>query len=247
MRTRFYISLLVLGVCSLACSSSSTKKATQTNPQTTGTDTNTSAGTDAGESDAGNNDNCPAWPAAKLLPVIGPFFYGTDSGPCRVRIVQGANLYFKYNGDQVATMTAVASNDQTTYSYDGDGVIVKATHAQGSATSVTTYAYTAESLTQTTEATSGTSTITYMLDAQGYPTVATVNPPQEGQPVRFVHEYENCRLVRRVAYNADGTVNDDFSAVYNYDDSGRIYELSSPSDDEIYGYLDASDNCVMPS
>lgn len=247
MRMRFCISLLVLGVCSLACSSNSNKKAAQTNPQSTGTDTNTSTGTDAGESDAGNNDNCPAWPAAKLLPAIGPFFYGTDSRPCRVRTVGGANLYISYNGDQVASMLAVASNDQTTYSYNGDGVIVKATRAQASGTSVTTYTYTAESLTQTTETASGTSTITYQLDAQGYPTVATIDPPQKGQPVRFVHEYENCRLVRRVAYNVDGTANDDVSAEYKYDDTGRIYEISAPNDDEIYGYLDANDNCVMPS
>jgi YD repeat-containing protein len=164
-----------------------------------------------------------------------------------VRIVQGANLYIQYNGDQVASMTAVASNEQTTYSYDGDGLIIKATHTQGSVSSATTYAYTAESLTQTTESAGVTSTTLYTLDAQGYPTVATVNPPQEGEPVRYVHQYENCRLVGRVAYNGDGTVNDDFSAVYIYDASGRIDECSAPKDDEIYGYLDADDTCVMPS
>lgn len=248
MRMRFCISLLVLGVCSLACSSNSSKKTTQTNPQSTSTDTNTNTGTDAGESDAGNNDNCPAWSAAKLMPLVGPFFYGTDSRPCRVRnAVQNTNIYIAYNGDQVASMTAVSSNDQTTYSYNGDGVIVKATRTQASGTSVTTYEYTSESLTQTTETGGVTSTTLYRLDAQGYPTVATVNPPLEGQPVRFVHEYENCRLVRRVAYNADGSVNNDVSAEYFYDDSGRIYERDAPKDDQIYGYLDADDNCVMPS
>jgi len=61
MRARFCISLLVIGVCSLACSSSS--KATQTNPQSTGTESgriyNLSALSDDesyGYLDA--NDNC---------------------------------------------------------------------------------------------------------------------------------------------------------------------------------------------
>ena len=246
---RFCISLLVLGVCSLACSSSS-KKSTQPNPQNTSTDTNTNTNTstDAGDSDAGNNDNCPAWPAAKLLPLVGPFFYGADPRPCRVRnAVQGTNLYIQYNGDKVASMTAVSSNDQTSYSFNGDGAIVKATRTQASGTSVTTYAYTAESLTQTTVTAGVTSTTLYKLDSQGYPTVATIDPPLADQPARFVHEYENCKLVRRVAYNADGSVNSDISAEYYYDDSGRIYERFAPKDDQFYGYLDADGNCVMPS
>jgi len=247
MRMRFCISLLILGVCSFACSSNSSKKTTQTNPQSTGTDTSTNTGTDAGESDAGNNDNCPAWPAGKLLPLVGPFFYGTDPRPCRVRNVQGTNLYIGYTGDQVTSLTAVSSNDQTAYSYNADGVIIKAIRTQASGTSVSTYAYADDSLTQTTETAGVTSTTLYLLDAQGYPTVATVNPPQAGQPARFVHEYENCRLVRRIAYNADGSVNSDISAIYEYDESGRIYERSAPKDDEIYGYLDADNNCVMPS
>jgi len=59
MRMRFCISLLVLGVCSVACSSSSNKKVAQTNPQSTGTDTDTSTGTDAETYGYLNaNDNC---------------------------------------------------------------------------------------------------------------------------------------------------------------------------------------------
>jgi len=59
MRMRFCTGLLVLGVCSVACSWSSNKKAAQTNSQSAGTDTNTSTGTDAETYGYLNaNDNC---------------------------------------------------------------------------------------------------------------------------------------------------------------------------------------------
>jgi hypothetical protein len=246
---RFCIVLFVMSTIPLACSSNTAKKTVHPTPNgtDTSTDTNTHTGTDAGESDAGSNENCAVWPAQKLMPAIGPFFFGTNPRPCRVKnVLNNTNQYYQYEADRLISSTAVISGDQTTYHYDG-ALIVAATRTQASTTSSITYDYTAERLTQSTETAGAVSKTIYQLDSMGYPTIATVEPPQEGQPVRFVHEYENCRLVRRLAYNADGAINDDLSAEYYYDDnSGRITERYATKDDQVYGYLDDSGTCVMP-
>jgi hypothetical protein len=250
MRTRFCISLFILGLCSLACSSKATKKNTLP-PQTTGTDTSTetdtTTDTDAGDIDAGNTSNCEAWPSERLAPLVGPFFYGNSPRPCRVKnTAQNTSLYFQYRDNgQLDSLVNPAANDQTKYEYNGDGLIGTATRTQPSGTSVTTYLYGADSVTLTTVSGGATSTQTYKLDAKGYPTVVTLDPPQEGQPVRFVHEYDSCRIVRRAAYNSDGSVNDQLTADCDYEEStGHMKGRHSPLDDQNYYYLDDDGNCV---
>ncbi len=249
MRVRLCVSLFLLAACA-ACSSNSAKKTVQPPTSTgtdTGTETETNTSTDAGDSDAGTTENCPEWPKEKLMPMIGPFFFGNLPRPCRVKnVLNGTSQYYEYQGDHVATLTAVAANDQTTFQYEGD-LIVGAARTQPSGSSTQTYDYTAERLTQTAESDGTTSKTVYRLDARGYPTVATVEPPQEGQPARFVHVYKDCRLVQRIAYDADGSVNNDISAEYYYDDdTGRITERYAPKDDQLFGYLNDSGDCVMP-
>jgi len=244
---RFCINLFVLVVCTVACSSNSTKKTGQ--PASTGTDTSTNTatntGTDAGQSDAGT-ENCAPWPREKLMPAIGPFFFGANPRPCRVKYVSSdTNLYYEYSDGHLIAATAVASNDKTTYQLEGD-LIVGATRTQPSGTSTIAFEYTDDLLIQTTTAGGTQSSITYQLGPNGYPTLATLQPPQQGQPVRFVHEYDTCRLVRRVAYNADGSVSNDNTAEYHYDALGRIEQRYTPKDDQLYGYLDESDSCIMP-
>jgi hypothetical protein len=250
MRVRFSVSLLVLGLCSIACSSNSTKKTTQPPPQNiatdTSTDTNTETDVDAGDIDAGNTSACNEWPPGKLMPFVGPFFYGESPRPCRVKNnAQNTSLFLNYSASgQLDTLLNSATGDkgQTKYAYDQTSGLLATATQDGS---VTTYEYAKDKLTLTTVSGSTTSTQVYRLDAKGYPTVVTITPPPEGQPVRFLHEYDNCRMIKRTAFNADGSENEELTAEYEYEEStGHMKRRYAPLDDQNYYYLDDSGNCV---
>ena len=237
MRLRLCFALLLIGVGSFACSSKSDKPKSSTGTSTD-TDTNTNTNTDAGDSDA--SAGCPAWPTEKLAPVIGPFFYGTDPRPCRIEIGKTYLFFAWVPGTQrVDTMKNVAGPETTQYHYDDNGLIKDAVKTNSkNQTTTTTYEYTPKSTTWTTtdDSSGAVTTTVYKLDAQGYPTEVTINPAPAGQPVRYVHQYENCILKFRIAYNADGTENADLEADYSYDDQGRMIERRVTGDDEVFVY-----------
>ena len=247
MRLRLCFALLLIGVGSLACSSKSSKPKANNQPQSTGTDTgtgtDTNTNTDAGDPDAGGTGvsttaDCPAWPAEKLAPIIGPFFYGTDPRPCRIEIGNTYLFFAWVAGTQhLDTMKNVAGPETTQYEYDADGLLVDAVKTHGTQKATTMYKYAADSTTwTTTDYTGAVTTTVYKLGAQGYPTEVTIDPAPSGQPVRYVHEYENCQLMKRVAYDAGGAVNNDQTADYYYDDQGRVIERKATGDDEVFVY-----------
>ena len=177
---------------------------------------------------------CPVWPQEKLAPVVGPFFYGTHPGPCRI-IVNGSGYYYMtYDSNGLLTkMDLVATNTNTLYTYT-NGLLTTETTGQN----VTTYAYTANSLSITATTNTGVTQADYTLDDLGYPQAVTVvnTPAQPTAPTHYQHEYKNCQLVARIAYNADNSINDAAAAQYSYDDQGNLIERATTGDDEVYDY-----------
>ena len=255
MRMRWSVALMLVGITSaLGCSSSSNKANNTSQPQTRDerADPNTNPNVDAGDSDAGPdvnvNANCPAWPTEKLAPIVGPFFFG-DGRLCHIVINKSAHQFYDWNDTHVTQMRVVTTSETTVYAYDpnNDALLTSATLSNTKGTTTTSYAYKSDATTWTTTDTKGNvTTVVYTLDPQGYPLQTTIAPPPTDSPVRFVHEYADCQLKRRVAYNADGSVNDDYTADYIYDDQGRISERSAPKDDELFVYQAADGTCPPP-
>jgi len=241
MHMRFCCALLMFSLCPLACSSNSKKHTTPSQEQITDPN-NTNVQYDAGAADGGA---CAEWPASKLVPYIGPFFFGSRPRLCRVDSSTQGHVFFEYNDDytRITRQAIAATGDITTFTYDASGLITQSLRTTSKGNTTTTFEYSAEQMTQTS--TTGSETVTQIthLDEFGYPRELTLSPVTTGQPTRYLHEYVDCHLQRRVAYNSDKSVNDDLSADYSYDDLGRISERRAPKDSSVFVYLDENDEC----
>jgi hypothetical protein len=181
-----------------------------------GTSSTVAAGGTAGSSGSAVS-GCPVWPRNKLLPTVGPQFYGPDPGPCS-RTTTAANgvvtaTAFGYVEQAIAYVSV--GSKRTNYTRT-DGIIT---------------GYNAEALTGvvdwdansvTTTASNG-SVVKLVLRADGYPIEIWVSPAA-GVPLSraVLYEYSECRLARQVPLTADGTEDSLTTREFVYDFAGHI-------------------------
>jgi YD repeat-containing protein len=194
------------------------------------------------------NAGCAAWPKAKLFPTIGPFFYGTNPGPCKMIVTSGttstSTTTFNYTYDASGQLTGQVTDDGsqvTTYQYE-QGLLTHetSTNTTASTQTVTTYTYSGNTVTYSSASAGATvSGYVYTLDAQGYPITVTalqVTSTDASVATHHTYEYENCRLLRRVGYNAANEEVTGQAAAYTYDESGRVSHRTMANRDESYDY-----------
>ena len=244
MNSRRLLALLVMGC------SSSTHSA---NRSSSGGSSN--AGDDSGVY-SGDNSQCAIWPQERLFPWVGPFFYGPDKGPCSYTETDqpgtaSAKTFtpiYTYDSNglitQALTRPGDNSNHNIQYSY-ASGLLSAARDFNAGITYDIKYYYGADSAgyTSTIEGSDRVTKNDYTLDPKGYPMFISYSVSVSGQDatptdvgVRFVFEYENCRIVKRTAYKSDGTEYPPSSALFTYDDVGHLVEISSPSFEYSYDY-----------
>ena len=191
------------------------------------------------QNSAGGMSNCPTWPREKLLPIIGPFFYGPNPGPC-TRTFQGVTYTFAY--DSAGLVSSQSTGSSTTIAVtrtQGLDTTEVVNGSQGSTT--TTYTYSANSIMGISTSSSGSQTqYFYTLNDQGYVTSYSLvgTPPLTMMPVRYEYVYSNCRLIQRVAYLSNNSVDPNSTTQYAYDSQGRLTARTSPdaTTDEQFDY-----------
>jgi hypothetical protein len=164
---------------------------------------------------------CPVWPRTKLMPIVGPLFYGPNPGPCTV-------ASSKYNYDTQGRLTSIDDAAGSSLSgvavWNGDVLVSigEDNYEWGSNYVKNTFP---------------DGTVRYELDAKGYPQSLTSTSLSSGETVSASFEYANCRLIKRTGKNSDGTVNLDVEMTYEYDTAGRVASrLSGNGDGDYYDY-----------
>jgi hypothetical protein len=179
---------------------------------------NGAAGMGSGVSDT---SSCPVWPASKLMPYVGLFFYGPDPGPCTATTTYSTGLtsddwVFGYDSGLVVLETH-SSEPSTTYAWSNGLLTSSVTTDSGSVTSYT-YGYTANSLVVSNGA---SSEVRYTLSPSGYPIAADVVLVAGGSAMTASYEYSGCQLSRRVV-RRDGALIASECYSYEYDGAGHI-------------------------
>ena len=243
MNSRCLLALLVMG-----CSSSS-----HSTPRS-------SSGGSSSVSDSGvytsDNSQCAPWPQEKLFPWIGAFFYGPDIGPCSftetdqpgTSFAKSFTPIYTYDGDglltQAVTRQDAGSTHNIQYTY-ASRLPSAARDFEAGTTYDIKYYYGVDSagFTSTIEQTTKVTKYDYALDPKGYPMSVVYSSSVDGQDntptdvgVRFVFEYENCRIVKRTAYTSDGTEYPPSTSLFTYDDVGHLVEVSAPNYEYTYDY-----------
>src|SRR6202142_509877 len=148
------------------------------------------------DKDAGDTSTCPLWPQEKLFPLVGPFFFGPDKGPCTNtetdRSLTGPNTVFTltYTYDdsgeplKAATPTDLPSGVHIiNYTYAGGLLQSDSDFAGGPLSNTTFYYGTGTAGYSTTNAKGVTSTYEHTLDAQGYHKTIVFSQMADGERV----------------------------------------------------------------
>jgi YD repeat-containing protein len=259
-----------VGLCVVACSDADSSDKGSGGGGTTGTtetaylvggsSSSTSAGGASAQGGAGVGgstsgagasglDSCPTWPAAKLLPLVGPMFYGPDPGPC-VAKTYGASLTaplewttFVYDSQGEVTSGSDSVNSVLTKYTWANGALVSSSSVSSSAGTESkdyaeTYEYGAGFVTATPTATSSGNPTRYTLAANGYPlTRVTTNAMTGSVQDTLTYEYDGCRLKHRRATNASGASIPSGDITYEYDDAGHVVQrVAADGTTEKYDY-----------
>lgn len=186
-------------------------------------------GSGAGDVTAG----CPAWPTAKLLPLIGVMFYGPDPGPCSTTQADGSVLKFKYDSSNVLTQAATEDQSLIWKFTHENGLLVGEQDITAKVTTTFTFSYPAGHINyvvRTSGAATPNYTANYTLDARGYPQSATVADesatPSPDWPHRYTYTYDGCKIATRTAYLDSGAVAASLSWNYHYDAAGHLTEMT---------------------
>ena len=230
-------------------------------PSSMGGNSNASGGGTAGGAsnqggtsgaNSGGNTQCAVWPQAKLLPWIGPFFYGPDKGPCsytEIDRIPGTatttdTLTFSYAASgEVQSAASADSSISISFTYNQGLIAGDSENNAGSVTS-DVFTYTADTLQdQMVSATGAQSSYTYLFDAQGYPQSTAYTEILNGQTVipagvavQYEYSYTNCRIQKRTAYTADGTEVTGYTALYTYDNLGHLTDVNATDYEYTFDY-----------
>jgi hypothetical protein len=222
MRLRYFLTPILILSLYCGCGSSSSSPGAS------------NFGADAGS----ENADCAAWPLPKLFPLIGPFFFGNDPGPCTLTAA-GVQYDFSYNSENVLTEMANSDrSDVTTYEY-AQGLLVRETRREHEDISTTTYDYAEGKVSTLTTDPDGVGVAyEYLLDDLGYvQTAKLLNPVlSASQPTHYLYQYDGCNIGRRIAFDRDDAANLDDTADYSYDSQGHLIERKNAVSDEIFDY-----------
>ena len=237
LRYAYAIIIVQLGLIGAACSSDPGPLAATggsgNDGGTTGGASNggsVGAGGTTAQNSAGGMSNCPTWPREKVLPIIGPLFYGPNPGPC-TRTFLGVTYTFAYDSAGLVSSQATPSATTDTYTRV-QGLLTTEVVDLGQGATTTTYAYSANSITGTSTSRSGSQTqFVYTLNDQGYVTSYSLvgTPPVTNMPVRYEYVYSDCRLTERLAYLSNNNADPTSTTQYEYDAQGRLTARTTPS------------------
>jgi hypothetical protein len=160
----------------------------------------------------GSDGECPEVPIKNLLPLIGPFQYGPDPGPCS-QTWSGATQTYTYEGQLAQNLKGPTGIEDETYTRADDGRIVAFDYAGTSSDIV----YESQKFSEVND----TFSVAYVLDEKGYVIRAERDGELDGvAEAVWTYVYEDCRLVRREA--PEGFED----RIYSYDDAGHISSFS---------------------
>lgn len=169
-------------------------------------------------STAGNpSANCPPWPLSKLFPLVGPFFYGPDPGPCTSN---NGSLTYSYAAARVQSVTDSMGKQSETYTWQADRL-----SGSSNASSEDSYSYGPGSVVIVSGTGGGSgATQTYRLNAAGYPLDVSI---ENGAAVQrwLKYNYVDCLLDRRIETDASGNELKSLQGgvlTYTYDAKGHV-------------------------
>jgi YD repeat-containing protein len=172
------------------------------------------AGAAGASGDTSGTGSCPVWPRARLMPIVGPFFYGMDPGPC----ADQRGLTYVYQAGRL-----LSSTDQkqvtTTYGYDAQGTPTGSTASDQTSE---VFEFGAGYLLDTVKKADGSIAMQYRytLSQNGYPLTVSLNFPGNPTPVAsYSYSYSSCRLLERTQ-DSGGTAPEKLS--YTYDNLGHV-------------------------
>jgi YD repeat-containing protein len=168
--------------------------------------------------------DCPIWPIEKTVPWVGMFFFGPDPGPCS-ETWSGETSHSVFTYDAQGRVTNLTT-ESAEYEYLYDGAKLMTVTSNG--VKYGQYAYTSSTVTYVTGTTESNGyTAVWELDDRGYPRRVTVDlhstatlAPDE----TYLYQYEDCRLVRRIAEPSTATRTDN-NWTYTYDAYGHIVHV----------------------
>jgi len=162
--------------------------------------------------DTSGTSACPVWPRTRLMPIIGPFFYGMDPGPCA-----DVGYTYTYEAGRLLTRQNRATQATSTFEYDAQGLLTGSTSTDASSS---VFEFGADYVLDVEKGPDGsiTSQIRYALTANGYPTTFSLD--SLGEPTRYgSYAYDNCRLFERTR-DVGTTIPEKVS--YAYDSEGHV-------------------------
>lgn|GEM_PF-1106928 len=196
---------------------------------TAGQSADAGARDDAGSGGSPDVGDCPPWPRDRLMPTIGPLFYGPDPGPCtETSIMSSSQTVGTYAFDDAGRVLNVTfPTSLRSYSYQDDALSRVTYTAPSKPDSVITYVWSATSVTETLTGT-GETVREYMLNESGYPTELWVTDPDLGERRRStIYRYADCRLTHKEVVYSDGKPDPLQTADYAYDDAGHLIARTS--------------------
>lgn len=197
------------------------------------------AGTSAGASISGGttavSNKCPTWPTNRLMPFIGPQFYGPNPGPCTAETsYTSTNLTssrsFDYSSDGLVLRAISDGVVQQTYAYDDRARVTSVVDVDSG---TTTYEYGDGFVVSTT----GTNQrFRYELDSLGYVTSVIESNTTDGT-IRgtYRYEYKDC-LMTAVAFTPSGGTEQPYYSDIAYDQAGRMIRRTGPKLVTNFGY-----------
>ena len=170
------------------------------------------------------------------MPIIGPFFYGPDPGPCSyvdTSTSQGTTTCAYQAGKLVSDSSTIGPS--TTYQLDAQGRI--GSYTTGGATDVFEYGSDYLLDTTTSSDSSNGKQLRYSLSTTGYPLTAVLTFPN-GTVQNIRYNYSSCRLVTRLLTDvASGSTSE---LDYTYDSVGHLMSRIDPTgstDGDVYNYV----------
>ena len=189
-----------------------------------GSSAGSSSGSAGSSSGAAGTGQCPAWPSHRLMPTVGPLFYGPDPGPCtETSITSASQTVGSYSFDDTGRVTKVSFGSSIRVYNWIDGTLSSISYTgTGQLDVVVEYTWSAAKVTESLPG-SGESIREYLLDAAGYPTQYWLTDPSLGtRRLGASYTYVDCRLTHREAFNADGSSDSRQTADYKYDALGHM-------------------------